>query len=81
MLKGKLKGYVMYKFDFPYFLYSKYITECPFTDEELIVLNLRRKGYSIVSIAMNINSSTATVSRRIKAIEDKIERDDNLIKM
>lgn len=69
----------MYRFDFPYFLYSKYITECPFTDEELIVLNLRRKGRSIVSIALETNLSTATVSRRIKAIERKIERDNNVI--
>lgn len=53
-------------------LYSRVLAECAFTDDELEVLARRRKNASLVSIALELNMSEASVSRRIKSIKDKI---------
>jgi DNA-binding NarL/FixJ family response regulator len=45
---------------------------CAFTDEELLVLQMRRKNTSIISIADQLHISEATVNRRIRSIKDKI---------
>ena len=46
---------------------------CPFTDEEIEVFNLRRRGKSRIEISMLLNMSDRTVDRRIKSIKDKIK--------
>ena len=60
------------RFDFSYEEYQKFIVQCPFTDEELKVLEMRRKGKSIVAISIELNVSTSTVDRIIKSICNKI---------
>lgn len=62
----------MQKFDFSYSEYERFIKQCPFTDEELKVLELRRKGKTIIEISLALNTSDRTVARRIKAIKRKI---------
>lgn len=62
----------MKRFDFSYEEYQKFIVQCPFTDEELKVLEMRRKGKSIVAISIELNVSTSTVDRIIKSICNKI---------
>lgn len=62
----------MQKFDFSYQEYQKFIEICPFTDEELQILNLRRRGKSVIEIAFALSMSDRTVSRRIKSISRKI---------
>lgn len=63
--------------DFTDFLESEYqmfYNNCNFTDRQLEILNLRRKGKSIVEIFMSLNMGEATVSRELKKIKKKILR-------
>ena len=62
----------MKRFDFSYEEYQKFIVQCPFTDEELKILEMRRKGKSIIQVSMELNLSDRTVERRIKSICKKI---------
>lgn len=64
----------MNKLDFSRSEYQYFVEECCFTEEELSVLELRRKGHSIISIATELNMSESTVSRRIKSICKKISK-------
>lgn len=61
--------------DFTDFLESEYemfYNNCNFTERQLEILNLRRKGKSIVEISMTINVGESTVSRELKKIKKKI---------
>lgn len=62
----------MNRFDFSSKEYQHLIEVCPFTDEELEVLRLRRKGKSRIEISMLLNISDRTVDRRISSIVKKI---------
>jgi len=62
----------MYRFDFNKSEYEYFIDECPFTDEEIEILSLRRRGKSVCCISMRMNLSERTVERRIKSINNKI---------
>ena len=62
------------KFDFTRTEYEYFLSECPFTDEEKQVFDLRRKGKSIVQISFELNVSQSTVSRRIKSITKKVKK-------
>ena len=46
--------------------------QCNFTPEERAVFDLRVQAASNVEIALALNMSTATVSRRLKTIKKKI---------
>ena len=62
----------MNKFDFSYDEYQRFLERCPFREEEIKILNLRRKGYSITQIAIELNICDRTVSKRINSICKKI---------
>lgn len=62
----------MNKFDFSYDEYQRFLERCPFSEEETKILNLRRKGYSITQIAIELNICDRTVSKRINSICNKI---------
>lgn len=62
----------MNKFDFSYDEYQRFLERCPFSEEEIEILNLRRKGYSITQIAIELNICDRTVSKRINSICKKI---------
>lgn len=63
----------MEKFDFNKREYDHFVEYCGFTDEELIVFQMRRKGSSITEVARNYHRSEATVNRIIKCIKAKIK--------
>ena len=65
----------MDKFDFSYNEYQRFIERCPFTDEEIEILNLRRKGKSRIQISMALNMSDGAVDRRIASIKRKISKE------
>jgi DNA-binding NarL/FixJ family response regulator len=65
----------MHKFDFSYDEYKRFLERCPFTDEEVEILNLRRKGKSRIQISMILNMSDGAVDRRIKSINEKISKE------
>lgn len=52
--------------------YEYFIENCNFTDRQLEVLNLRRKGKSIIEISMLLFVSDRTIKRDIKEIKRKI---------
>lgn len=67
----------MPKVDFTDFLESEYqmfYNNCNFTERQLEILNLRRKGKSIIEISMSLNMGEATVYRELKRIKKKILR-------
>lgn len=58
--------------------YDYFIENCGFTDRQIEILNLRRRGMSIVEISMHegehLPTSTRTVDREIRKIKNKILR-------
>lgn len=65
----------MQRFDFSHSEYQHFIEVCPFSDEELQILELRRRGKSTVQISIQLCMSERTVARRIKSIVNKIARE------
>ena len=65
----------MNKFDFSYDEYQRFLERCPFTDEEWQIIEMRRKGKSILYIAYTMNMSDRTVSRKIRSICRKISKE------
>ena len=61
-----------HRFDFSYNEYQNFLLKCPFTDEEIKILDLRRKGKSVIEISLELNISDRTVERRIGSIARKI---------
>lgn len=65
--QDELKGLDFNKNEYTYF-----IENCNFTDRQKKILDLRRKGYSIIQIGMELFISDRTVNREIKKIKSKI---------
>lgn len=51
-----------------------FIENCGFTDDELELVPLLRRGWAGVDIAEELSISASTVSRRKRSIEGKIVR-------
>ena len=64
-----------HKFDFSSTEYQKYLQLCSFSDEEIKILEMRRRGKSDIEIHFALNLSLRTVSRRIKSIAKKISKE------
>ncbi len=64
----------MNKFDFTKAEYDNFIDQCPFSEDEVKVLTLRRRSKSITYMARELNCSERTINRRIKNISKKILR-------
>lgn len=62
----------MFRFDFTKTEYEKFVNECPFTDDEVKILEYRRRGKSVTYMAMEMALSERTIKRRIKSIHNKI---------
>jgi len=62
----------MFRFDFTKKEYDCLIERCCFTDEELKVLDMRRRGKSICYMSIKLNLSERTIKRRIKSAYKKI---------
>lgn len=60
------------KLDFNKSEYEYFIENCNFTDRQIEILNMRRKGLSIVQISMELFISERTINREIKSIKNKI---------
>lgn len=65
----------MERFDFSHAEYERFMERCPFTEEERKVLELRRRGKSVVEISMALNMSPRTVGRRLESVKNKIARE------
>lgn len=59
-------------------MYDRYVENCPFSEDELRVFDLCRRGESIVSISMKLNMSPSCVSDKIAEIKRMIEEEDRL---
>lgn len=62
----------MQRFDFSFDEYQRFLERCPFTDEEKQIIEMRRNEKSVTYIAIRLNISERTVSRKIKSICKKI---------
>lgn len=47
---------------------------CNFSDEELSIFNLRVRDKQVVEISMALGMTESTVKRRLRRIQDKVER-------
>lgn len=65
----------LYKFDFSSAEYNRFLKVCPFTDDEIKIIDMRRHGKSNVQIAMALNIAERTVSKYIKSIANKIRKE------
>ena len=65
----------MERFGYGYAEYQRLLEQCPFTDEERRVFDLRRRGLSVVQIGRKLNISPRTVDRRLDSIKNKIARE------
>ena len=65
--KSELKNLDFTKAEYEYF-----IDNCGFTDREIEILNLRRKGKSIIAISLEAHLSERTILRILKKIKHKI---------
>lgn len=52
--------------------WETFLVNCDFTDNELEIIPLLRRGWSGVRISLELSISTATLSRRKDSIEEKI---------
>lgn len=59
--------------------YRTFISECGFTDRQIEILNLRRRGFSILQISLYhdrdskyLPLSTSTIDRELRKIKNKI---------
>ena len=64
-----------HKYDFSSAEYQKYLSNCPFTDEELKIFEMKRKGKSVVEMSLALNLSERTVARRMDCISHKIQKE------
>ena len=56
-----------------------YLANCNFTDDERAIIAMRRKGVSLVGMALNLRySSTSSVSDRLHSIRKKMEELDRI---
>lgn len=62
----------MTKFEFTRSEFEVIKEKCMFNEELSKILEYRIKNYSITEIALKLNLSESTVSRRIKEIKNKI---------
>lgn len=60
------------KFDFTLKEYEYFCKECMFSEIQEDILRRRIKGESNIKISMELNISTATLSREIRKIKKKI---------
>lgn len=65
--KAELKNLDFNKKEYEYF-----IENCNFTERQLEIFDLRRKGKTIIEISLKLNMSEATVNRELKKIKHKI---------
>lgn len=60
-------------------LMDYYLQNCNFTDTERAIIEMRRKGASLVGMARKLNySSTSSVSDRLASIRKKMEELDRI---
>lgn len=60
------------KFDFTKCEFDYFIEHAGFTDQEITILNYKRKGWYNLEIAVQMDYSEATILRRVKSIKKKI---------
>ena len=69
---GNVRPEELKTLDFNKMEYEYFVDVCNFTDRQKQILDLRRKGNSIVGISMKTYLSERTVYRELKRIKKKI---------
>lgn len=60
------------KFDMNKALRDHYVEQCGFTDDEVKILDFKRRGWFNEDIAAEMNFSSRTIKRRVHSIKNKI---------
>ncbi len=69
---AKLDKKSLNKFDFNKSEYDYIVEQCNFTERQRQILDLRRKGSTVLSIGFKLYLSERTISREIREIKRKI---------
>lgn len=65
----------MMRFDFSYDEYQRLLERCPFSDEEIKIFELKRRGKTNIAICCELCISEATLSRRLHKMTNKIMKE------
>ena len=68
----------MERFDFSHAEYEHFKSVCDFSNDELVILEMRRRGKSIIEIAEHIMICERTVNRKVIKIKNKIGKLEGL---
>jgi DNA-binding NarL/FixJ family response regulator len=52
--------------------YEYFLENCNFTDRQLEIFNLRRKGLTYIQMSFELHLSESTLKREVKRIKNKI---------
>ena len=65
----------MERFDFSHAEYEHFKSVCDFSDDELVILEMRRRGKSIIEMKFRLNMSERSIHRYLNSIKRKISRE------
>ena len=65
----------MERFDFSHAEYEHFKSVCDFSDDELVILEMRRRGKSIIEMKFRLNMSERSIHRCLNSIKRKISRE------
>lgn len=65
----------MERFDFSHAEYEHFKSVCDFSDDELVILEMRRKGKSVIEMMFRLNMSERSIHRCLASIKRKISRE------
>ena len=65
----------MERFDFSHKEYEHFKAVCDFSDDELVILEMRRKGKSVIEMMFRLNMSERSIHRCLTSIKRKISRE------
>lgn len=65
----------MEKYNYSSVELARLLQRCDFSDEEIRIISMRRRGYSVVQMMMDLNLSESALYRRMQSIKNKIERE------
>ena len=65
----------MERFDFSHAEYEHFKSVCDFSDDELVILEMRRRGKSIIEMKFRLSMSERSIHRCLNSIIRKISRE------
>lgn len=65
----------MKHFDFSYDEYQRLLLRCPFSEEEVKIIEAKRRGKTNIAICFELCISESTLTRKLNKISNKIMKE------